>query len=150
MKTSKRIPFILTLTLILASCATALYDQYSFTETLEVKAEAMSLINVSNTPYTAHTMEVEELKSHVLQMVAYEKARERNEISVKMWQYLASDAASLQKFIALWKEQSTMSPAFKDEYLPQIEHVFDLMADYESKKSKDAESSLLKLLTTQP
>lgn len=143
-----KITLLLTVVMFaVTSCATSLYNQYSFTKTLETKTEAITLIDVSDSPYAEHETEVKHLQNLLAQMVAYEQARERNEISAKMWQYLASDASSLQKFLKLWQEQNTMNAAFTEEFKPQIAHIFDLMADYESKKSKESESALLNLLT---
>ena len=89
----------------------------------------------------------EALQNQLDLMVAYEKAKSQNEITIQMWNYLKNDNSSLQQFLDLWEEQNTMSTVFKEEYKPQAAHIFDLMADYETKKSKESKSLLLDLIT---
>ena len=147
MKKIKNILLITLVSLSFLACKTALYDQYSFTKTLETKAAALSLIQVSDQEYKLHRAEIESLQNQLDLMVAYENAKSKNEITIQMWNYLKSDNSSLQKFLSLWKEQGTMSTVFKEEYKPQVAHIFDLMTEYENKKSKESKNLLLDLIT---
>ena len=147
MKNIKNLALTVLISLSFLACKTALYDHYSFTKTLETKAEALSLIEVSDQEYTQHKSKIEALQNQLDLMVAYEKAKSQNEITIQMWHYLKNDNSSLQQFLDLWGEQNTMSTVFKEEYKPQVAHIFDLMADYETKKSKESKSLLLDLIT---
>ncbi len=133
--------------LILLSCGTSLYDHYSYTQTLETKAAAISLINVSDQNFEDHKAAAEALKSQIDLMLTYERAKSKNEITVQMWQYLQNEECSLQQFLKLWQQQGTLSPVFKEEYRPQVEKIFDLMANYETQKDAQSKSLLLDLIT---
>ena len=80
-------------------------------------------------------------------MVSYEKAKSKNEITIQMWQYLQSDASSIQQFLDLWETQGTLSTAFKAEFKPQVAKIFDLMANYENKKNEQSKLALLDLIS---
>ena len=54
MKNLKHSFYTLFTSLILLSCGTSLYDHYSYTQTLETKAAAISLINVSDQNFEDH------------------------------------------------------------------------------------------------
>lgn len=147
MKKIKNIISACLIAAFLTACSTTLYDHYSFTQTLEAKAKAISLINVSDQPYSNHAIAVQELENHIKMMRDYEQAKSKNDITIQMWQYLNSEQSAISGFIKLWEEQQTLSTPFKEEFRPQIERVFDLMADYETRKSKQSENLLLDLIT---
>ena len=63
-----------------------------------------------------------------------------------MWEYLNNDDSSLQQFLDLWEDNETLSPDFKQEYRPQIEELFELMADYEKTKSEQTKLKLIDLI----
>ena len=147
MRHLKHTCYTLFISLILLSCGTSLYDHYSYTQTLETKAAAVSLINVSDQNFTDHKAAAEALKSQIDLMVTYERAKSKNEITVQMWQYLQNNESSLQQFLKLWEEQGTLSPVFKEEYKPQVEKIFDLMAQYETQKDAQSKNLLLDLIT---
>ncbi len=147
MKTIKNLLTGLFFSICMLSCGTSLYDHYSYTQTLETKADAISLIAVSDEAYENHRTAVEDLKSQIDLMLTYEQAKSKNEISVQMWRYLQNEDSSLQQFLSLWQQQGNLSAAFKEEFRPQIEKIFDLMAQYESRKDARSKNSLLELIT---
>ncbi len=138
----------LSLILTLGSCSSAFYDHYTYTETLETKVKANSLIRQSINPYQENIVQVEDFKGQLEKMVTYEKAKSKNEISVKMWEYVNNEKSSLHQFLNLWKEQGTLSPAFTEEFAVSINAIFDKMLDYETKKDTQSENALLNLINT--
>lgn len=144
---NKMLCVVLCVQLFFTSCAT-LYDHYTFTETVEAKLQAKSLITLSTQPYADHITEVESLKNQIEKMVIYERAKNRNEITLKMWEYINRPNSAIHKFIKLWKDKGTLSPAFAEEFVEPIEKTFDLMIDYEIKKDKQSENALLQLFQT--
>ena len=147
MKTLKLLSYSLLICFLLSSCGTSFYDQYSFTETLETKANALSLVEVSDQEYQQHKVAAQALINKIDMMVSYEKAKSKNEITIQMWQYLQSDASSIQQFLDLWETQGTLSSDFKAEFKPQVAKIFDLMANYENKKNEQSKLALLDLIT---
>ena len=124
---------------VLCGCASSLYDHYTFTETLNTKVKAEHLIQKSNTP--------DDLKVQLQTMVAYERAKEKNQITLKMWEYLNRDSSAIHKFLGTWENKGTLSPVFAKEFSPQISKAFDLMIDYENKKSKASENAIISFLS---
>ena len=147
MKTLKLLSSSLLISFLLSSCGTSFYDQYSFTETLETKANALSLVEVSDQEYQQHKAAAQALINKIDMMVSYEKAKSKNEITIQMWQFLQSDESSIQQFLDLWETQGTLSTAFKAEFKPQVAKIFDLMANYENKKNEQSKLALLDLIT---
>ena len=135
-----------TLSILVSSCATSLYDHYTFTETLEAKVQTESLIKQSVNPYTAHAAEIVFLKNRLNKMVMYERSKSKNPITLKMWEFVNSKNSSIHQFIELWKEKGTLSPVFTEEYSEQANEIFQLMLDYESKKDTESESALLRVI----
>ncbi|WGK64116.1 hypothetical protein [Croceiramulus getboli] len=147
MKTIQHFLFGLLLSGILASCATSLYDHFTLTETLAIKAQASALVATSTQAYNDHVLAVEELQSQLEKMVSYETAKSNNAITLQMWKYLQSDESALQGFLKLWREQGTLGPTFTEEFQPQIEKAFDILLDYETKKDKETANILTALIT---
>lgn len=138
----------ISLILLLGSCSTAFYDHYSYTETLETKVKANSLIRQSVNPYSENIEQVENFKGQLEKMISYEKVKGKNEITVRMWEFVNNDKNSIHKFLKLWEEQGTLSPAFTEEFRISINQVFDKMLDYETKKDTQSENALNTLINS--
>lgn len=80
-------------------------------------------------------------------MVAYERMKDKNQITVKMWEYLNADNSTLHKFLDTWEDQGTLGTVFTEEFGPQISKAFDLMVDYENKKDKKSENAISAFLS---
>lgn len=132
---------------VLSGCASSFYDHYTFTETLSTKAKAEHLIQKSNTPYSDNISLIDDLKVQLQTMVAYERAKEKNQITLKMWEYLNRDNSALHQFLNTWENQGTMSTVFVEQFSPQISKAFDLMIDYENKKSKASGNAITSFLS---
>ena len=137
---------VLAVSMFLLSCGTTLYDHYTFTETLEAKVQTARLIRESITPYQDHVAEVGILKNRLDKMVAYERSKSKNPITIKMWEFLNKEDSSIHKFLKLWEEKGTLSLVFTEEYSKQTDKIFQLMIDYETKKDTESESALSRIL----
>ena len=149
MKKTKFHFIVLLLCSLMFSCASSLYDHYTFTETIGAKTDAQSLIRQSVTSYENHISQIESFKSRIDKMVIYEKEKSKNEITLKMWNHMNSENSSLSKFLVLWKEKDKLNPAFTEDFASQIDKMFDLMIAYETKKDQESKSALEQLLTVQ-
>jgi len=138
---------LLFISLLFSSCA-SLYDHFTLTETVATKAQVEGLLNNANTPYTDNIAAVNALKEQMQKMWIYEKTKQKNLVTQKMWELMAKDGSTINSFLDTWKNQGTMSAPFIEEFRPQIANLFDLMIDYESKKSKQAENALLQIINT--
>lgn len=146
MKTKLKI-YVLLASLFFASCA-SIYDHYTFTQTLETKVMVDNLFQKSITQqYADNTSNIDELQKQLQKMLLYEKTKNDNLITQKMWEVHTSKNSALQGFFAQWEEQGTMSEAFIDAFTPEISKSFDLMIDYEANKSKQTETLLSQVLS---
>lgn len=129
------------------STRTAVFDQYSYQKTTELKVEASKLMDKATTPYSGHQQEVEKLLLDVEKMAEYEKNKPDNEITFAMWKILTDEEKNLLSgFFKLWKEKQSFSPAFLEESKKQVLEAFDLLIQYEIKKDKEAKDNLLNLI----
>ena len=151
MKHIKHIALILLFSSILTSCSslkTAIYDQYSYQKSIEIKIEASSLIDKAATPYSDHLKDIDELGLEIQKILEYEKNKPDNEITYGMWHVLADkDKNLLVGFFKRWKEKETLKPFFIEEAKVQIMEAMDLLIKYEAKKDKETKDKLLQLLT---
>lgn len=130
------------------SIRTALFDQYSYQKTVEIKVEAENLIDKSTTPYTDHLQDIGELGLEIQKIIEYEKNKPNNEITYAMWQLLVDkDKNMLVGFFKRWKDKGELNSFFVKEAKAQIMQTMDLLIQYEIKKDKETKDKLLDLLT---
>lgn len=144
MKTLKK-TFIAFMAVTLVSC-TSLYDHFTYTETIKTKLDAISLIEKSDTPYNDLEVQITALKNQMEKMVIYEKGKDKNQLTTKMWELISSDKNLMGSYLKLWEEKGSLNPAFKEEAKPQIEEAFNLMIFYEEKKDKKSTNALTEFI----
>ena len=150
MKSFKKILGCLSLFLLLSCSAnkTALYDQYSYQKTTELKVTSLQLISNATTAYNLHKMEADKLLLEIDQQIEYEKNKPNNEITFAMWQLVRDDEKNvLGGFIKKWREKNSFSPIFVDEAKKQIQNAFDVLIQYEVKKDKQSTDILQELIS---
>ncbi len=151
MKSLKKILGLLSLFLILPSCTTtktALYDQYSYQKTTEIKVTSLQLISNATTTYSLHKMDADKLLLEIDKQIEYEKNKPDNEITYAMWQLVRDDEKNvLGGFIKRWSEKGSFSPIFVDEAKKQVSSAFDVLIQYEVKKDKQSKDVLQELLS---
>ncbi|NHN25533.1 hypothetical protein FIA58_007575 [Flavobacterium jejuense] len=150
MKTLK-IKIALFAIVVLTSCQaikTAVFDQYSYQKTTELKVETIILIENATSPYENHKEIVEKLLLDIEKLKEYEKNKPNNEITFAMWTVLSDKEKNLVgSFFKLWKEKQKLSPTFVEESKKQIEEAFDLLIQYEIKKDKTSKDNLLAIIS---
>ena len=151
MKYLKHTIAVLLLSSLLFSCnslKTAVYDQYSYQKTIEIKVEAENLINKASTPYQDHLQDIGELGLEIQKIIEYEKNKPNNEITFAMWQILADkDKNLLVGFFKRWKDKGQLNAIFVEEAKAQIMQAMDLLIQYEGKKDKETKDKLLDLIS---
>ena len=149
MKTIKHL-ILITFSILLVCCnslKTAVYDQYSYQKTIEIKVEAENLIDKATTPYTDHLQDIGELGLEIQKILEYEKNKPNNEITYAMWQILADkDKNLLVGFFKRWKDKGQLNSFFVEEAKAQIMEAMDLLITFESKKDKESKDRLLQLI----
>jgi hypothetical protein len=129
------------------STKTALFDQYSYQKTTELKVETANLMTKAATPYASHKEEVETLLLNIEKLTEYEKNKPNNEITFAMWKVLNDKEKNLLAgFFKRWEKKGILSPIFLDESKKQVLGTLDLLIQYEIKKDKESKDSLLDLI----
>ncbi|NQX84767.1 MAG: hypothetical protein HRT67_02395 [Flavobacteriaceae bacterium] len=151
MKHIKHIIALIVISCAMLSCntlKTAVYDQYSYQKTVEIKVEAEHLMDKATTPYQDHLQDIGELGMEIQKIIEYEKNKPNNEITYAMWQVLANkDKNLLVGFFKRWKEKGQLKSFFVEEAKAQIMSAMDLLIQYEAKKDKESKDGLLQLIT---
>lgn len=139
--------------LSLVSCTltkTALFDQYSYQKTTELKVETSNLIDKATTSYSANKVQIDKLLLDVEKLVEYEKNKPNNEITFAMWTILNDKEKNLLAgFFKRWEEKDKLSVTFSQEAKKQVLEAFDLLIQYEVKKDKESANLLLNLINSQ-
>ncbi|MEN1784311.1 MAG: hypothetical protein AAGF77_04145 [Bacteroidota bacterium] len=137
----------LTLVMGCGTFKSALYDQHSYQKAVEIKVDAARLMDKASEPYSNHTQHAEEVLAELDKMVIYEANKPNNSISLRMWKILAdSDKNLLAGFIKKWEADGTLNPILVSEAQSQVAEAFDLLIQYEGKKEKATEDSLITLI----
>jgi hypothetical protein len=151
MKYLKHISIILLFSSLLFSCnslKTAIYDQYSYQKSIDIKVEASDVIDKATTSYSDNIEVIEHLNLEIQKIVEYEKNKPNNEITYAMWQLLSDKEKNLLSgFFKRWKEKGTLSQFFITEAKGQIMEAMDLLIQYEAKKDKESKNKLLDIIT---
>lgn len=138
--------------MLMTSCdtlKTAVYDQYSYQKSIEIKVEASSLMDKAITPYADNKEEIEALNKEIQKIVEYEKNKPNNEITYAMWKILSNKEKNLLAgFFKRWEEKGQMSQFFVTEAKAQVLEAMDLLIQYEGKKDKVAKDRLLDIITS--
>ena len=137
--------------LLLQGCQaikTAVYDQYSYQKTTELKVETLLAIDNATTSFEEHQQMVEKVLLDMEKLKEYEKNKPNNEITFSMWSIMTDSEKNLAAgFFKRWKEKQILSPAFVTEAKKQIEEAFNLLIEYEVKKDKTSKDNLLALIS---
>lgn len=144
--------FVVLSMLLMTSCdslKTAVYDQYSYQKSVEIKVEASSLMDKAITPYADNLVEIETLDKEIQKIVEYEKNKPNNEITYAMWKILSNKEKNLLSgFFKRWKEKGQLSQFFVTEAKAQVLEAMDLLIQYEGKKDKESKDKLLDIITS--
>ena len=129
---------LIILLVVLSSCSslkTALFDQYSYQQSISLKVEATTLISKATTPYALYKDEILFYLKEYEKLTEYEKNKSNNQLSYKMMQLIGNPNKNLLGgFFKYWKEKNTLSPFFITEAKGQITEAFDILIRYESRK----------------
>jgi len=135
---------------VLLSCnavKTAVYDQYSYQQTISLKVESEALIENATDNFSNHEAEVNDLVLELKKIVEYEKNKPNNEITYAMIKLMADqDKNLLAGFLKRWENEQQLSQVFTNEAKAQIMEAFDLIIKYEANKNKENKQSILDYL----
>jgi hypothetical protein len=129
------------------SLKTAIFDQYSYKQAISIKVESLNLMDEATQSYNTYEEEVETLMLDLQKMVEYEKNKPNNEVSYAMWNLMANkDKNLLAGFFKRWQVDDQLSQGFTREAKVQVAEALDLIIQYEAKKNRVNETSILNFL----
>jgi len=100
-----------------------------------LKAQTLSLLDVSGDPYASHAAEVDALTARIDAAASAAAADPLNTFSARQWSVLRDPGRALYGgTIALWRSQGALSPAFRDQKKIQIGRAFDYILCLEANK----------------
>lgn len=141
------IAFITTFSIVSCGSVSSLYDHYTYTETIEIKLQTLSLMDKSDDAFSSHENEVIDLKNQLEKMFTYERGKNQNLITTKMWEVLNNDNKLVKSYLALWEQKGTLNSAFIEEAKPQIEKAFNILIQYEEKKDTTSENAVTSFIS---
>ncbi len=125
------------------------YDQFAYAQTTAIKVDVLNLIDKSGGSYNTHKEEADDVVSKMMKAIEYEKHRQKNDITVRMWEKLIDSTKQkgiVGSYLASWKRSGTKSQVLQDEYKPLVSQGFDLIADLEAQKIKATDAGIEKFL----
>lgn len=147
----RKLFLLLVVGLVLISCnslKTAVFDQYSYQQTISIKVESLNLMDNATSYYGNFKNEINSLLLDLQKMVEYEKNKPNNEVSYAMWQLITDeDKNLLAGFLKRWNDKSQLSKVFIDEAKIQVTEALDLIIKFEAKKNKENEGSVFSFIT---
>lgn len=140
MKKSKGALILFSFAVLIISCKNgiALFDQYAYTQTTSIKVDALNVMELATDNFSNHKKEVGEIKTQMQKAYEYEKNRQKNNITVLMWEEMMKPSGKLfGGFITFWESHNTVSPKFIEDEKKLIGDAFDQIAQLEIKKNKN-------------
>ncbi|OGS28219.1 MAG: hypothetical protein A2297_01920 [Elusimicrobia bacterium RIFOXYB2_FULL_48_7] len=120
-------------------CATiSPFSQHAYSQAVELKVDALRLMDNATDTYSKHTEEVEQLLLRIEKAYEYEKGRPKNEITTQLWEMLIDpDKDMLGTFLKDWKTRDSLEAYLVGEKKKQIRSAFDKIIELESGKRKE-------------
>jgi hypothetical protein len=138
-KLSGRVFWAWIFVLLLAGCTPLIgpYSPTAYKNATSLKASALALMDKATEPYRTHQKEVESLMVEVDQAYEYVNGIPSNSISAKQWYILKKpDGDLLGKFFFRWKEKSTLTQTYIDQFKGPIADAFDEIICLEANKKE--------------
>jgi hypothetical protein len=112
---------------ILASCSLiAPYDQAAYDKATSTKAEALALMDKAVRSYESQQKEIEQVSLDLDKAYEYDRGRDSNVETVKMWEILRDPNGHLfGGFLSRWKARGTLHTEYIQEKRKAIADGFD-------------------------
>jgi len=124
-----------------SACSTiARFDQYSYSQSVSLKVDALNLMQTATGPFASYEKAVNDLNVTMSKVYEYERNRPQNEISSKMWELMRDTSGHLYGgFINRWQKEKVLDKAFIHESTKLVGEAFDQIAQLESGKIKPSQ-----------
>jgi len=126
---------------LLVGCAPLIgpYSPTAYQNATSLKATTLALMDKATEPYATHQTDVESLMVEMDKAYEFVNGSPSNSISAKQWYILKkSDGEMFGKFALRWKEKSTLTQTFIDEFKGPVADAFDEIICLEANKKEAA------------
>jgi len=124
--------------LVAAAACTPLIGAYSpraYEFATSLKARTLALTAHAGDPYARHEAAAEQLAVDLQRAYEYARGVPRNGVSTRQWKLLVDpDGALLGRFLARWRREGTLDPAFVTESRRIFADAFDEIICLEANK----------------
>jgi len=120
----------------------SLYDADTFTQTSELKARALVLMDHGVEQYTSYSRDADEVLVQAWSLYDRQKVRHQNQLSMQQWKLLMDDNVGgtvksiLPSFFERWKAEGTVGKAYIREKKEVVTKAFDEILELEGAKIK--------------
>ncbi len=131
--------WVWTFVFLLVGCAPLIgpYSPTAYQNATSLKATTLALMGKANEPYATHQKDVEALLVETDKAYEFVNGIPSNSISAKQWSILKErDGKLLGKFVFRWKEKSTLTQTYIDEFKGLIADAFDEIICLEANKKE--------------
>lgn len=128
-----------TFMLLIAGCTPLIgpYSPTAYQNATSLKASTLALMEKATEPYKNHQKEVESLMVELDKSYEFVNGIPSNSISAKQWYILKKpDGDLLGKFFSRWKERSTLTQTYIDQFKGLIADAFDEIICLEANKKE--------------
>lgn len=123
--------------LIVSACAVSAFSQQALDFGVEIKAEALALMDEATNDFASHAGAVSQLRQRMDAALTLASGRSNNEESTKQWQLMtALNGNLLGGFLSSWEQRGTLSRTFIDEKRIQVSRGFDLIIETENARKE--------------
>jgi hypothetical protein len=125
---------------LLAACSTiSTYDQAAYSQDVNTKVDALTLMGKATAPYVDHQNDVALFQIELQKAYEYERGRPLNKNTLAQWDVLLdANGDLLGAFLKEWKDSGKLLPVYIKRKQDQIGKGFDKIIQLESGKIKTA------------
>lgn len=128
---------------ILSSCSLmSTYDQQSYEKVTSLKVDAKNLMGLATQSYRGKQTELKAFQEKIEKAYEYDLGRPKNTLTMKLWDKLLNPSGDLLGgFLAEWKAEDQLLPAYISDKQIQIGRGFDMIRGLESGKVKSSDAN---------
>ena len=123
--------------LIVSACAVSAFSQQALDFGVEIKAEALALMDEATNDFASHTGAVSQLRQRMDAALTLASGRSDNEESTRQWELMTDSSGNLLGgFLSSWEQRGTLSRSSIDEKKIQVSRGFDLIIETEDARKE--------------
>ena len=113
----------------------SLYDQYAYTQDVNLKVESLKVMAEAVESYTKHISEIVNITTEMEKCFEYEKGRPMNQITTNQWVIMKDPNRDLLGgFFKLWKQKDILDKEYIEHKSKDVGYAFDQIIGLESGK----------------